>query len=142
MSRTLSRLKREGGISLETSQWKKSSSRVEGRISWLFSSCSKKLGVPLQLRWEPQGPALVSQESPVCMRVMRRLLGFLSRQSRGLGPHQAEATTLGFLSRADKDLGVPMDFPQGSLSSSPVETCKYTFLLSCNNSGKLPVLLT
>ena len=142
MSRTLSRLKREGGISLETSQWKKSSSHVEGRISWLFSSCSKKLSVPLQLRGEPQGPALVSQESPVCMRVMRRLSGFLSRQSRGLGPHQAEATTLGFLSRADKDLRVPMEFPQGSLSSSPVETCKYTFLLSCNNSGKLPVLLT
>ena len=142
MSRTLLRLKREGGISLETSQWKKSSSRFEGRISWLFSSCSKKLEVPLQLRWGPQGPALVSQESPVCMRVTRGLSVFLSRQSQGLGPHRAEASTSGFLSRADMDLGVPMEFPQGSLSSSHVETCKYTFLLSCNNSVKLPVLLT
>ena len=142
MSRTLLRPKREGGISLETSQWKKSSSRVEGRISWLFSSCSKKLEVPLQLRWGPQGPALVSQESPVCMRVTRGLSGFLSCQSRGLDPHRTEATTSGFLSRADMDLGVPMEFPQGSLSSSHVETCKYTFLLSCNNSVKLPVLLT
>ena len=142
MSRTLWRLEREGGISLETSQWKKSSSRFEGRISWLFSSCSKKLEVPLQLRWGPQGPALVSQESPVCMRVTRGLSGFLSCQSRGLDPHRTEATTSGFLSRSDMDLGVPMEFPQRSLSSSCVETCKYTFLLSCNNSVKLPVLLT
>ena len=142
MSRTLLRLKREGGISLETSQWKKSSSRIEERISWLFPSCSKKLGVPLQLRWRPQGTALVSQESPVCMRVTRGLSGFLFRQSRGLGPHRAEAATSDFLSRANIDLGVPMEFPQGSLSSSRVETCKYTFLPSCNNSVKFPVLLT
>ena len=45
----LSRLKSEGGISLETLQRKKASSRVEGRISWFFSSCGKKLGVPLEL---------------------------------------------------------------------------------------------
>ena len=39
MSRTLSRLKRESGISVETAQWKRASSRIEGRISWFFSSC-------------------------------------------------------------------------------------------------------
>ena len=64
------------------------------------------------------------------MRVTRGLSGFLSRQSRGLGPHQAEATTLGFLSRADKDLGVPMDFPQGSQAPFRVETYKSAFLSS------------
>ena len=56
VSRTLSRLKRESGISLQTPQWKRASSRVEGRISWFFLSCGSKLGVPLGLRWGPQGP--------------------------------------------------------------------------------------
>ena len=45
----LSRLKREAGISLEMLQWKRASSRFEGRISWFFSSCIRKLGVLLEL---------------------------------------------------------------------------------------------
>ena len=45
----LSRLKREVGISLETLQWKRASTHVDGRISWFFSSCGRKLGVPLEL---------------------------------------------------------------------------------------------
>ena len=57
---TLSRLKRQGGISLKMPQLKRASSRVERRISWFFSSCGRKLGVPLELRREPQGPALVA----------------------------------------------------------------------------------
>ena len=78
MSSTLLRLKREGGISLETLQRKGASSRVEGRMSWvariaaghveflssgdgdfrdplmlpqesrLHSSCEGLLGIPLQ----------------------------------------------------------------------------------------------
>ena len=60
MSRTLSRLKREGVISLETPRWKRATSRVEGSISWFFSSCSRNLGVPLELRLGPQGPACVA----------------------------------------------------------------------------------
>ena len=40
----LSRLKREVGISLETLQWKRASSPVEGKISWCFSSFDRKLG--------------------------------------------------------------------------------------------------
>ena len=59
MSRTLPRLKREGGISLEIPQRKRASSRVKGRISWFFLSCGWKLGVPLELRWGPQGPTHV-----------------------------------------------------------------------------------
>ena len=60
MSRTLSRLKREGVISLETPQWKRATSRIEGSISWFFSSCSRNLGVPLELRLGPQGPYCVA----------------------------------------------------------------------------------
>ena len=60
MSRTLSRLKRGGGISLEMPQWKRASSHVEGRISCFFSSCGRNLGVPLELRLGPQGPYCVA----------------------------------------------------------------------------------
>ena len=52
-------LKSECGISLETLQQKRASSRIEGRISLFFSSCGRKLGFPLELRWGPPGPALV-----------------------------------------------------------------------------------
>ena len=62
MSSTLLRLKREGGISLETLQQKRASSGIEGRISWFFSSCGRKLGVPLKFRRGPQGPARLACE--------------------------------------------------------------------------------
>ena len=60
MSRTLSRLKREGEISLKTPQQKRASSRIEGRISWFFANCSRKHGVPLELGRGLQGPAHVA----------------------------------------------------------------------------------
>ena len=47
-------------ISLETPQWKWASSRLEGRISWIFSSCSSNLGVPLDLGQGLRGPAPVA----------------------------------------------------------------------------------
>ena len=53
-SRTLSRHKREGGISLKMLQLKRASSRVDGRISWFFLSCGRKFGVPLELRQRRQ----------------------------------------------------------------------------------------
>ena len=43
-------------ISLETPQWKWASSRLEGRTSWIFSSCCRWS----RLTWGPQGPALVA----------------------------------------------------------------------------------
>ena len=60
MSRNLSRLKSEGGISLERPQGKRTSSRDEGRIPWYFSSCSRKHRIPLELRQGPQGPPRVA----------------------------------------------------------------------------------
>ena len=43
-------------ISLETPQRKWASSSLEGRTSWIFSSC----GTCSRLTWRPQGPALVA----------------------------------------------------------------------------------
>ena len=87
VSRTLSRLKREGGTSLEMSQWKRASCRIEGRISWCFSSCSRKFRVPLELYRDLRDPLVWPKESPVSMRVASSLSGFLSSWCQVLGPH-------------------------------------------------------
>ena len=55
-AQALSRLTREGGISLEMVQWKGASSQVERRISWGFSSRGRKFGVPLELLRGSQAP--------------------------------------------------------------------------------------
>ena len=143
MSRTLSRLKREGGISVMMPQWKKDSSCVEGRISWFFSSCCRKHGVPLELQWGPQGPAHVASGKS-CLHVScKGPLGIplqsvpAPRSSSG-----AEARTSGFFSSADMDLGVPVEFPQWFQASSRVETCKSAFLLSSNSRVRRHVELT
>ena len=115
MSRTLWRLKWEGGISLETLQQKKASSHFEGRISWFFSSCSRKLGVPIEVRRGLQRPARVSSGKASlhasCQGPLRIPLQSLPgpRSSSGM-----EAGISGYLSSADIDLRVPMEFPQGS----------------------------
>ena len=133
-------LKREGGISLKMPQWKMTSSRVEGRISWFFSSCG---GVPHEIRRGPQGPARgasgrfslrVSHEGPLRIP-LQSLLGPMS--SSGV-----ETEISGFLSRADMVLRVSLGRPQGSQASSRVEPCKSTLLSSQKNSVRLPVGLT
>ena len=59
------------------------------------------------------------QESPVSMRVARGLLGFLSSQCQGpRSSSRVEVGTSGFLSSADLDLRVPIEFQQGSQASS------------------------
>ena len=104
-------LRREGGIPHKTPQMKKSA-RFEWRISWFFSSDS---GIPLELRWGPQGPthgasgrsSLHASHEESLRIPLQSLPG--PRSSSGV-----EAGTSGFLSRADMDLGVPLWYPQGS----------------------------
>ena len=59
VSRTLSRLKSKVR-SLSMPQQKRDSSRIEGRISWFFTSCGRKFGVPIELLWGSKGPAHVA----------------------------------------------------------------------------------
>ena len=87
MSRTLLRLKNEGGISLEMPQQKRASSPMKGRISWFFSSCSRKLGVPLCEDWDHRDPLMRLQESKSSMLVVRGPSCFLSNRCWGLGLH-------------------------------------------------------
>ena len=132
MSRTLLRFKREGGISLENPHWKRSSSRVDPTISWLF----------VKLWLEPWGSSGfttgTSGTQSCCLRLsslhascegpLQILLQLL------LGPRSSSGVGVGtsvFLSSGDMDLGVPLEFQQGSQASSRVETCKSAFLASC-----------
>ena len=107
-------LKREGGISLETPQRKKTSSRIEGRISWFFSSCSRKLGVPLKVRHGLQRPASVSSGKASLHASCEGPLGIPLQAVPGpRSSSGAEARTSGFLSSVDMDLRDPVEFQQG-----------------------------
>ena len=129
-----------GGISLVMLQQKRASFCIEGRISCFFSSCGRKLGVPLELRWGPQGPAHVASGKSSLHASWEVVLGIPLQSVPGPGSSSgAEATASGFLFSADMDVGVPMEFPQGSQALSHVETCKSAFLLSCNSSVMFPV---
>ena len=136
-------LRREPGISLETPQRKSASACLERRISWFFSSCGSKLGVPLELQQGHQGPARgasgssslhASREGPLGIP-LQSLLG--PRSSSGV-----EARTSGFLSRANMDLGFPLGRPHGSQVPSRVEPRKSALLSSWKSTVQLPVGLT
>ena len=123
MSRTLSCLKKESGISLEMPQWKKALSSVEGRISRFFPSCGSKLGVPLELQQGPHGHTRGASGKSILHMSREGPLGIPLQSLPGLRfSSGVEARTSGFLSSANMDLGFPLEFPQGSQASSLVET--------------------
>ena len=143
VSRAISRLKREGDISLEMPQRTRASSRVEGRISWFFSNCSSKHGVPLELQWGPQGLTPWASGNSSLLAICEGLLG-IPLQSLP-GPRSSsgfEAGTSGFLSTANMYLRVSLEFPQGIHSLSRVETYKSALLSSWKSSVRLPFMLT
>ena len=70
-------------ISLETPQWKWASSRLEGRTSWMFSSCRRCSRLPTGTSGTRSG-GLRKGQSPC--EVLGVLSGFLSRRCRGLRP--------------------------------------------------------
>ena len=79
------------------------------------------------------------QERPVPMRVARWPLGIPLPSMPG---HKTlcgvGSGTGGFLSSADMDLGVILESPQGSQSSSRVGACTCAFLPSCSSSVMPP----
>ena len=70
-------------ISLETPQWKWASSRLEGRTSWIFSSCGK-CSQPKSGTSGTRSGGLRKGQSPC--ELLAGLSGFLSRRCRGLRP--------------------------------------------------------
>ena len=122
-------------ISLETPQRKWASYRLEGRTSRIFSSFCRSS----RLRREPQGPALVASGKASPHGVARGPLGIpLPSMPEPKTLCGVGAETLGFLSSADMDLGVLLESPQGSQSSSRVGACTCPFLSSCSSSVTLP----
>ena len=142
MSRTLSRRKSEGVISLETPQWKRVSSRFKGRISWFFSSGGRNLGVPLDLQWGPQESTCVTSGKSSLNASCEGPFGIPLQSVKGpMSTSRVEAGTSVFLSSAAMDLGFPMEFQQVNQASSHVETRKSSFHSNCNSSFRLPVEL-
>ena len=70
-------------ISLETPHWKWASSRLEGRTSWIFSSCGRCSRLTTGTSGTRSG-GLRKGQSPCEM--LAGLSGFLSRRWRGLSP--------------------------------------------------------
>ena len=70
-------------ISLETPQWKWASSRLEGRTSWIFSSCGRCSRLTTGTSGTRSG-GLRKVQSPC--ELFGGLSGFLSRRCRGLRP--------------------------------------------------------
>ena len=70
-------------ISLETPQWKWASSRLEGRTSWIFSSCGRCSRLTTGTSGTRSG-GLRKGQSPC--EFLGGLSGFLSRRCRGLRP--------------------------------------------------------
>ena len=68
-------------ISLETPQRKWASSRLEGRTSWIFSSCSRSSRLTTWTS-ETRSVGLMKGQSPC--ELLGGLSGFLSRRCRGL----------------------------------------------------------
>ena len=77
------KFQRFGVISLETPHWKLASSRLEGRTSWIFSSCGRCSRLTTGTSGTRSG-GLRKGQSPCEM--LAGLSGFLSRRCRGLSP--------------------------------------------------------
>ena len=97
----------------------------------------------LQVLWTYDGdlrdPLWWPQERPVPMRVARGPLGIPLPSKPG--PKilcRVGAETLALLSSADIDLGVLLESPQGSQSSSLVGACTCAFLPSFSSSVTVP----
>ena len=124
-------------ISLETPQRKWPSSRLEGRTSWIFSSFGRCSGIRTETSGTRSGGFRKGQ-SPC--ELLRGLSGFLSRRCWGLRPcvesvpePEDSSSVLTWI------LGVLLESPQGSQSSSRVGACTCDFLPSCSRSVALPI---
>ena len=123
-------------ISLETPQRKWPSSRLEGRNSWIFSSFGRCSRLTTGTSGTRSG-GLRKGQSPC--ELLGGLSGFLSRRCRGLRcyvesvPEPEDSSPV-----PTWILGVLLESPQGSQSSSRVGACTCDFLPSCSSSVTFP----
>ena len=122
--------------SLETPQRKWASSRLEGRTSWIFSSCGRCSRLTTGTTGTRSG-GLRKGQSPC--ELLAGFSGFLSRQCRGLRPCEESVPEPEDSSPVlTWTLGVLLESPQRSQSSSRLGACTCSFLPSCSSSFTLP----
>ena len=124
-----------GVNSLKTPQRKWASSRLEGRTSWIFSSCGRCSRLTTGNSGTRSGGLRKGQSS---CELLGRLSGFPSRRCWGLRPcvesvpePEDSSPVLTWI------LGVLLESPQGSQSSSRVRASTCAFLPSCSSSVTL-----
>ena len=123
-------------ISLESPLRKWASSHLEGRTSWIFSSCGRCSRLTTGTSGTCSG-GLRKGQSP--SELHGGLSGFLSRRCQGLRPcvqsvpePEDSSPVLTWI------LGVLLESPQGSQSSSRVGACTCNFLPNCSSIVRLP----
>ena len=123
-------------ISLETPQWKRASSRLQGRTSWIFSSCVRCSRVTTETSGTRSGD-LRKGQSPC--EVLGGLSGFLSGRCRGLrpcvesGPEPEDSSPV-----LTWILAYFWSLPSLRQSSARVGSCTCAFLPSGSSSVTLP----
>ena len=122
-------------ISLDTPQQKWASSRLEGRTSWIFSSCGRCSRLTTGNSGIRSG-GLRKGQSPC--ELLGGLSGFLSRRYRGLRPCVESVPEPENSSPVLTWILGTSESPQGSQSSSRVRACTCTFLPSFRSSVALP----
>ena len=125
-----------GVISLETPQRKWASSWLEGRTSWIFSSCGRCSRLTMGTSGTRSRGLRKGQSS---CQLLGGLSGFLSPRCRGLRPCVEYVPEPEYSSPVTTwILGVFLESPQGSQSSSRVGACTCAFHPSCSSSVTLP----
>ena len=133
---------REIWIGLEALQGKRASSRIEAEILWFFSSCGRKIEVPLELPRGPQGTSRIASGKSSLLSSWKGNSGLLSSSCSGKAHHlplrgesrgvsRVVEGSFGFLSSCDWDHREPLMLPQGSQASFHVVRGTSGFLSSC-----------
>ena len=77
----------DSGLLSRRCRKRRPSSRDDGGVSWVFSSCEAIVGFLMRYNGELREPLVWCQGSQVSMRVARGNASLLSSHDRGIGPH-------------------------------------------------------
>ena len=122
-------------ISLETPQRKWASSRLQGRTSWMFSSCGRCSRLSTGTSGTHSG-GLRKGHSP--WELLGGLLGFLSRRCCGLRPRVESVPEPEDSSPMLTWIWGTSGVSQGSQSSSRIGACTCDFLSGSSSCVTLP----
>ena len=121
----------EHRIALQAVQLNQASSRGEGEVSWIFSSCGRNLGFFLELQqgW-PLSICVCSLMSGVLYICEGHLAIHYEAWQGSRDASRGEAGDPVSLFICHRDIGIPINFKKNQ-TSSPFEALNSTFLSSC-----------